>query len=68
MFGKKKENQNSGPYVLTVADFEISLHDTFDKSSVPNISNTDDEMEIIKGRIPTFDQQDKLYRYQIILS
>jgi hypothetical protein len=66
MFGKKKENQNSGPYVLTVADFEISLHDTFDKSSVPNISNADDEMDIIKGRIPTFDQQDKQYQYQII--
>ena len=70
MFGKKKpvitENQNSGPYVLTVADFETSLHDSFDKSTVPNRYDGSAEMNIIKGRIPTFDELDTQYQYEIL--
>ena len=66
MFGKNKEKQDSEPYVLTVADFETSLHDTFDKSTIPDRYDGSAEMDIIKSRIPTFDEQDTQYRYDIL--
>jgi hypothetical protein len=66
MFGKNKEKQDSEPNVLTVADFETILHDTFDKSSIPDRYDGSAEMDMIKSRIPTFDEQDTQYRYDIL--
>ena len=56
MFGKSNEEKNE----LIITDFEKFLHDTYDNSSVLKINQYDDEKNIIKSRIPTWDWESDL--------